>query len=680
MSTVPTQGNSILVDAPDMGTDQSVNARSADTALAGYITGKVDPWEDHRNLGYSRRWKEYWRLWRGQWHSADKTRDSERSRLIAPALSQAIEASAAEVEEILLGKEMWFDLPEDPHDENSEDTQTSIKSLRYDFEKTKTKMVAKEAILNASIFGTGIIKLNVQVEQEQHPVRNANGKLERKEEEKVFVQHESVRPDEFIPDPAGVTIEEMAGCAVRMTKPMHYVLEKIESGEFRRSALSQLAPSNKTKTGYEVDHGVDVAATLTVAEASPITITEYHGKVPAALLDAVMESAQDNPLDALLQGPVSTSGPLVEAIVTVANDNVLLKAMVNPFTMRDRGIIAFPWEKVPGRFWGRGVGEKGWNPQKGLDSELRSRQDSLGFISAPMLGIDSGRMPRGFKFEVRPGKIWPTNGAPRDIIQPIEMGALQQATFGQTQEMERMVQMGTGAFDTAAALKSGQSQSGANGAGSNSLMMGAFVKRAKRAAVTIEQMFIEPLIRKSMWRYMQFNPSRYPEDFEFRVVGNMGIVAREVESAQMTQLLGMMPQEIAPNVQMAVTKGVVEMSSVTNKLEIEAAIDEAMQPPSEEEQQKQAEMAELQFEAQKAQAQGFILANNETIAKTKKLLNEALLVLRKADQEDEKVQQETARVLIQLQELEEMRKSNVLDSRRLDIEEKRVNNDAKRVQ
>src|SRR5210317_1879260 len=99
MSVIRTQGNEILVDEP---TDGRISASrlSADAALAGWVMGKVDPWEDHRNMGYSRRWKEYWRMWRGLWHSDDKTRKSERSRLISPALSQAIESSAAEVEEI----------------------------------------------------------------------------------------------------------------------------------------------------------------------------------------------------------------------------------------------------------------------------------------------------------------------------------------------------------------------------------------------------------------------------------------------------------------------------------------------------------------------------------------------------------------------------------------------------
>mgnify|MGYP003333525626 FL=1 len=95
MATVPTQGNEILVDAEPVMLDTS--KLSADQQLAGWVMGKVNPWEDHRNRGYARRWKEYWRMWRGLWHSDDKTRKSERSRLIAPALAQAIESSAAEI-------------------------------------------------------------------------------------------------------------------------------------------------------------------------------------------------------------------------------------------------------------------------------------------------------------------------------------------------------------------------------------------------------------------------------------------------------------------------------------------------------------------------------------------------------------------------------------------------------
>ena len=132
MSVIRSQGNEILVDEPEDGRI-SASRLSADAALAGWVMGKVDPWEDHRNTGYSRRWKEYWRMWRGLWHSDDKTRQSERSRLIAPALAQAIESSAAEVESILLDKSNWIDIADDFGDQDNQDVRIARKSSSSDW-------------------------------------------------------------------------------------------------------------------------------------------------------------------------------------------------------------------------------------------------------------------------------------------------------------------------------------------------------------------------------------------------------------------------------------------------------------------------------------------------------------------------------------------------------------------
>ena len=670
MSIVKTQGNEILVDEPGAKGPADYKALAADMALSGWVMSKVDKWEDHRNLGYAKRWKEYWRMWRGMWHSDDRTRESERSRLIAPALSQAIESSAAEVESILLDKSNWIDISDDMVDQDNADVRMARNSLLEDMDATKTKDACKEAILNAAIFGTGIIKLNVVIKDVPTMVI-VDGKIQKQYKERVYVVPESIRPDEFIPDPAASTLDEGMGCAVKIVKPQSYVLEKIKTGEYRQEALALLAPHAKSKTGHEVDFGVDVAATLQVADAEPIEITEWHGKVPAGLLDKIVNGGSNLPADELL-GLSDTEGTLIDAIVTIANGSVILRAMANPFIMQDRGFVVTPWEKVPGRFWGRGVGEKGWNAQKALDTELRSRQDALGFISAPMLGVDAGRFPRGFRMEVKPGKIWTTNGPPREILQPIDIGAINQASFPQTQEMERMVQMGTGAFDTAQALKGGQTQSGANAVGANSMMMGSFVKRSTRAAGTIESNLIKPMVRKMLWRYMQFDPKRYPADVEFKVNAAMGIMAREVETMQLTQLLGMMPQEVAPQVALSVVKGIVELSSVTNKAEIDAAIDQALAPPSEEEQQMQQELQRLQFVAQKAVAERELLENQKIMAEIRKTLNEALVQARKASVEERKQDGEEARILLQLKELEEAKKANTLDERRLDLEERRV--------
>mgnify|MGYP003563146529 CR=1 FL=1 len=677
---LPTQGNQIIVDPPSEGEVKKYGMQPG-SELVSWVIGKVNPWEDHRNTGWAARWKQYWRVWRGVWDQDDKTRKSERSRLIAPALAQAIDAQVAEVESATIDQDVWFDVADDIADEQSEkdlDVLLMRDQLKDDLDRVNARDALSEAILNAAIFGTGILKINTDLlPYSEAPVRNPETlRLEKGEEERVVVTYESIRPDEFIPDPSATTVQEGLGCAHRPTKPLHSVLEKIELGIYRRDALAMLAPGRNRKRGAEADYSSEPQVNQETANAESVEITEYHGKVPAKLLAKLSDN--ETPLDSVLAFDMAENpdeyeeGPMIEAIITIANQSVLLRAMANPFVMSDRSVIAFQWEKVPGRFWGRGVAEKGINPQKALDAELRSRIDALGFISAPMLGVDSGRLPRGFRMEVKPGKVWMTNGPPREILQPIEIGALQQNTFNQTQEMERMVQMGTGAFDTAGALSAQSSQSGASASTSNSMMMGAFAKRSKRTVGNVCRNLIQPAIKKAIWRYMQFDSQRYQKDYNFVVKASMGIVAREVEAMQLTQLLGMLPETVGPQISAAVAKGIIEMSSVSNKAEVVQALRTAMQPPSEEDQQRQKALQDMEFAKMKAEAEQVIYENQKLLAETKEIISKAFLNTRRGETEDRKVDVEEARVDLQGAEILNFQKQNDIAMKRLELQEKQV--------
>lgn len=692
MSYVATKGNSILVDVPRTGAPGQVGdsrtTQMPGNALTSWLVGKFIPWELHRVRGYQKRWGEYWRLWRGQWLDEDKNRQSERSRIVAPALSQAIEMTTAELEEAIFSKDVWFDVADDIADEQKLDALISRDNLLEDLDCVGARNALAEALLNGAIFGTGIIKMNVEVVRDFAPVRDGQTKVLRPSgDERVRVFWESIRPDEFVPDPAGRTVSEMMGCFHKVKKPLHYVLDKIERGIYRRDAARWLAGNFKSSDS-ESDRG-DPQAYLAADEGNEVEIIEYHGKVPVRLLHAAtnervsrdadgnvtVTTIDANPLDAILASG-DDNEDMVEAIVTIANNSVLLRAMVNPFTMQDRSVVAFQFEKVPGRFWGRGVAEKGFNPQKALDAEMRARIDALGFISSPMIAVDGGRVPRGFRMEVKPGKTWITQGPPSDVLVPVQIGQLQPNTFNQTQELERMVQMGTGAFDTASQLKGQGSQQNGPSATNVSLMMGAFVKRAKRAIRNVNDCLVQPLIKQTLWRYMQFAPRRYPNDFEFQVLATLGIAAREVEAMQLTQLIGMMPEQF-PQVNVAVAKGIVDLSSLHNKAEIMQAMEQALQPPSEQEQQRAAELEDLQFLAVKAETEGKLVANQKTIAETRKLLAQALEIQRGMDQNDEKVRIEIKRLENEMTQLDIMRDQVAVALARVAVERERVKVDAK---
>jgi hypothetical protein len=494
----------------------------------------------------------------------------------------------------------------------------------------------------------------------------------------VQVSIESIRPDQFIPDPVGTTIQQMLGVAHRCQRPLNHILEKCQEGVYSTKAIGSLTPTRRLKNS-DVDIE-DPMSVNTTYESEQVDIIEYHGKVPARFLMEIEEAR--NVADELLKLDLEDldregNGPMIEAIVTIANQGILLRAIPNPFTLTDRCIVAAQFEKVPARFWGRGVAEKGYNPQKALDAEIRSRMDALGYLSAPMLGVDAGRMPRGFKFEVKPGKVWPTQGNPDEVLRPFPALNFNTMTFEQANEMERMVQMGTGALDVASAIKN-QSQSGSNSMSSNSMLMGAFVKRSKRSIANISRNFIGPLLQKVIWRYMQFDPTRYPEDFDIKLKPTLGIVAREVEAGQMAQLMGMMPQEYH-QVSLLLAQGVIEHTALSNKTVLLEAIQKALQPPDPKQQAQQQQMAEMTQQVQlaglQAQLEGFKLSNQKTVAEINKLTADVKKILADAQYKGhesqlniDKQQQEWTRLHQDQMEAQQFAEQNQIAAARLPIE------------
>ncbi len=275
--------------------------------------------------------------------------------------------------------------------------------------------------------------------------------------------------------------------------------------------------------------------------------------------------------------------------------------------MQDRPVIAFAWDAVPSRFWGRGVCEKGYNSQKALDTELRARIDALALTVHPMMAVDASRLPRGTKMEIRPGKTILTNGNPAEILQPFKFGNLDPNTFNQAASLQQMVQQATGAVDAAGIAGSINGESTAAGI---SMSLGAIIKRHKRTLINFQESFLLPFVRKAAYRYMQFDPERYPvKDYQFCASSSLGIIAREYEVTQLVQLL----QTMSPETPLypALIEAIVDNMNLGNREELIAKLKEASQPdPQAQQMQQQVAMADMAFkqaqtEAFKGQAMDF---------------------------------------------------------------------------
>ena len=579
--------------------------------IEDWVITKCEDWRDYYESNYEARFEEYYRLWRGIWDPADSERRSERSRIISPALQQAVESNVAELEEATFGRGKWFDVSDNLGDTQKQDVLFLRNKLTEDFENCMVRKSVAECLINAAVFGTGIGEIVVEEMKEMAPATQPvmGGDLQAvgvNITDRVKVKLKPVLPQNFLIDPVATSVEDALGVAIDEFVSRHQVEQLQEQGVYRDVYVGMAAPD----TDLEPDQDI------TIYNDDKVRLTKYYGLVPRELLESATreEDEEDVPEE-------ESKTKYVEAVVVIANGGILLKAEANPYMMEDRPVVAFPWDVVPGRFWGRGVCEKGYNSQKALDTELRARIDALSLTIHPMMAIDATRLPRGAKPEVRPGKMILTNGDPREVLQPFNFGQVSQITFAQAGALQQMVQQATGAVDSAGIA--GQVNGEATAAGI-SMSLGAIIKRHKRTLINFQQSFLLPFVKKAAHRYMQFDPESYPvADYKFNASSTLGIIAREYEVTQLVQLLQTMDRQ-SP-LYNTLIQSIIDNMNLSNREELLAAMAQAMQPNPEAQQMAMAaQQAQMQF--QQSQTAALSAQAQESQARAAKLAAEAQAV------------------------------------------------------
>ena len=579
--------------------------------IEDWVITKCEDWRDYYESNYEQRFEEYYRLWRGIWDPSDSERRSERSRIISPALQQAVESNVAELEEATFGRGKWFDVSDNLGDTNKQDVQFLRNKLTEDFEECMVRKAVAECLINAAVFGTGIGEIVIEEMKEMAPATQPimGGDLQAvgvNITDRVKVKLKPVLPQNFLIDPVATSVEDAMGVAVDEFVSLHHVEQLQEQGVYKSVYVGPAAPD----TDLEPDQDI------TIYNDDKVRLTKYYGLVPRELLNSALSEEDEEAV------PEEDSGSkYVEAVVVIANGGILLKAEANPYMMTDRPVVAFPWDVVPGRFWGRGVCEKGYNSQKALDTELRARIDALSLTIHPMMAIDATRLPRGAKPEVRPGKMVLTNGNPKEVLQPFNFGQVSQITFAQAGALQQMVQQATGAVDSAGIAGSVNGEATAAGI---SMSLGAIIKRHKRTLINFQQSFLIPFVKKAAHRYMQFDPENYPvSDYKFNASSTLGIIAREYEVTQLVQLLQTMDRK-SP-LYNTLIQSIVDNMNLSNREELITAMQQAMQPNPQQQQMAQAaQQAQLEF--QQSQTAALAAQAQESQARATKLAAEAQAV------------------------------------------------------
>jgi len=493
--------------------------------------------------------------------------------------------------EAIFGNGEFFDIKDDVRDYNNNpmDVEAIKVQLKEDLEKHKIRKSIDQIELMAEIYGTGIGEIIVKQEKEFVPATMPMPGMTQaaygvQEKEYFCVKVNPVNPKNFLIDPNATSIDDAMGCAIEKFVSIHKVVEGMEKGIYRKV---DIGPAGN-------DDDLEVTQEVVQYQDDKVKLLTYYGLVPKEYLEQ-LENKDEEVVDLFPEDSTAdTYSGLVEAIVVIANDGLLLKAEKNPYMMQDRPVLAYQDDTVPNRFWGRGTVEKAYNMQKAIDAQLRSHLDSLALTTAPMIAMDATRLPRGSRFEVKPGKAILTNGNPAEILFPFKFGQTSPENFATSKEFERMLLMATGTLDSQGVVS--QASRDASGAGM-SMAMAGIIKKYKRTLTNFQEDFMVPLIKKAAFRYMQFDPERYPSvDMKFMPSATLGIMAREYEQQQLIGLL----QTLGPNTPVLpiILKGIIGNSSLSNRAELEQALTQMSQPDPQ-----QAQMAQMTQQLQMEQAQ-----------------------------------------------------------------------------
>ena len=277
--------------------------------IEDWVITKCEDWRDYYESNYEGRFEEYYRLWRGIWDPADSDRKSERSRIISPALQQAVESNVAELEEATFGRGKWFDVSDNMGDTQKEDVLFLRNKLTEDFENCMVRKSVAECLINAAVFGTGVGEIVIEEMKEMAPATQPvmGGDLQAvgvNITDRVVVKLKPVLPQNFLIDPVATSVDDAMGVAVDEFVSKHHVELLQEQGVYRDVYVGSAAPD----TDLEPDQDI------TIYNDDKVRLTKYYGLVPRELLESALRDDDEEEVE----GEGEEGSRYVEAVVILS--------------------------------------------------------------------------------------------------------------------------------------------------------------------------------------------------------------------------------------------------------------------------------------------------------------------------------------------------------------------------
>ena len=406
----------------------------------------------------------------------------------------------------------------------------SMEKLIHDqIEESKGSSEIRNALLESSLLGTGIIKgpFNFNKKLNKWSLDEENNRVYEPLEVRV-PRIEFVSCWDFYPDPQATNIDECEYVIHRhkMNRSQLRQLRNMPYFDIDAIRICLQDGPNYIEKGFE-DQLKDHMSSADEAGASSFEVLEYWGIMDAEYarevgieLDEDIDDLDEVQINAWVCG------------------NMLLRAVINPFTPSRIPYHAFPYEKNPYNFFGIGVAENMDDSQQIMNGHARMAIDNLALAGSLVFDVDESALVGGQTMEVYPGKIFRRQaGMPGQSIYGLKFPNTAPENMMMFDRFRQLADEQTGL----PSYSHGQTgvQSMTRTASGMSMLLGAASLNIKTVVKILDDFLLRPLGESYFQWNMQFFEGDLDVvgDLEVKATGTNSLMQKEVRSQRLTMFL-----------------------------------------------------------------------------------------------------------------------------------------------
>ena len=406
----------------------------------------------------------------------------------------------------------------------------SMEKLIHDqIEESKGSSEIRNALLESSLLGTGIIKgpFNFNKKLNKWSLDEENNRVYEPLEVRV-PRIEFVSCWDFYPDPQATNIDECEYVIHRhkMNRSQLRQLRNMPYFDIDAIRICLQDGPNYIEKGFE-DQLKDHMSSADEAGASSFEVLEYWGIMDAEYarevgieLDEDIDDLDEVQINAWVCG------------------NMLLRAVINPFTPSRIPYHAFPYEKNPYNFFGIGVAENIDDSQQIMNGHARMAIDNLALAGSLVFDVDESALVGGQTMEVYPGKIFRRQaGMPGQSIYGLKFPNTAPENMMMFDRFRQLADEQTGL----PSYSHGQTgvQSMTRTASGMSMLLGAASLNIKTVVKNLDDFLLRPLGESYFQWNMQFFEGDLDVvgDLEVKATGTNSLMQKEVRSQRLTMFL-----------------------------------------------------------------------------------------------------------------------------------------------